>query len=307
MNVQGLDPLRSLVLLVALVALLVLGWMTFLDAPPNLVSAPPSPAATAVLGAAETAAPAVSPTPIPERSTPVGTAPAVILSPTLVPPVTPEAPKPSPTAAAPGSSGSLPTVSAPAQPELSVIAQGFGQAQQKVGYAIVVQNTSREMVTDRTGSLLMSYSGSGGAVLQTVHGDVGVVLPGQQQGVAGTFSVPAGARVERIVVTVAPASFVFPWTSTPLPLSTTDLAVRTVNGLSTVAGEVRNPDAVGFGAVVVSAIVYNDAHAIIGGGSTTAGALAPNGRASIEVPITTSAPPVQVELFAAPRTVPAVH
>jgi hypothetical protein len=195
---------------------------------------------------------------------------------------------------------------AAAEPALQVIARGFGQDQRVVGYGFLVKNTSPTLVTDQTGYVVTGYDATG-RVVNTANGQVGIVLPGQRQGVAGTFAVPGDARVARIDVQLAPAAYHLAWEGSPPGLSTTILGPRAKAPSTTVSGTVVNPDSVGFDGASVSAIAYDAAGQIIGGGSTRVGALAPDARLPVDVPLTASAPPIQLELYAAPSALPAIH
>jgi hypothetical protein len=195
---------------------------------------------------------------------------------------------------------------APSSTELRLVAQGFGQAGDSVGFAFVVKNTSPSLVTGPTGYVVTAYNAAG-AVVRTGGGTIGVVLPGQQQGVAGALAVPSTSPVARIDVKLEPPAFHFPWTADPRALATTAVALRRDSSLATASGIVTNSGAIGFDGAIVSAIAYNATGQIVGGGATTTGPIPPNGRVSVDVPITTSIPPIQLELYAAPRALPAIH
>jgi hypothetical protein len=228
-------------------------------------------------------------TAVPTTMTPgVDTTP-LVATPTFVPP----APSPTVTLAAIAAG-------------LQIMAQGFSDTQQRVGFAFIVQNTSDRFVTDDTRYVVTAY-GPGGKVVQTMTGDVGVVLPKQQPGVAGTLTVPGGGSVSRLNVSVAPARFRLPWTDAAVPLTTTSVTWRSSTASTTVSGTVANPYAIGFGEILVSAIAYDNTSAIIGGGSAMLTSLPPHAQSPIDVPVTTAGPPASVELYAAPRSLPAVH
>ena len=66
-----------------------------------------------------------------------------------------------------------------------------------------------------------------------------------------------------------------------------------------VAGEIVSPYAKDITNIRVSAIGYNEAVEIIGGGSTYLDFVSANGKAAVEVSITTSETPASTELYAA--------
>jgi hypothetical protein len=184
--------------------------------------------------------------------------------------------------------------------------QGFSENHQRIGYAFIVENTSDRFVTDHTSYVVTAY-GPSGKVVETASGDVGIVLPRQQPGVAGTLTVPGGGSVSRLNVSVVPARFRLPWTDAAVPLTITDIAWRSGVTSPTVSGTVANPYPIGFDDILISAIAYDDTSAIIGGGSATLTSLPPRAQIPVEVLVTTAEPPASVELYAAPRSVPAVH
>jgi hypothetical protein len=189
---------------------------------------------------------------------------------------------------------------------LDLGAEGFSATPRQVGFAFLVHNTSDRYVTEPTTFVVTAY-GPGGNVVQTQKGEVGVVLPTQEAGVAGLLTVPRGASVARLTVQLAPVRFRLPWTDPAVPLTTTSVTWRASGASTTVSGTVINPYALGFGDLLVSAVAYDQTGAIVGGGSAMLSSLPPNGQSPIEVTVLTAGPPALVELFAAPRSLPAVH
>jgi hypothetical protein len=106
---------------------------------------------------------------------------------------------------------------------------------------------------------------------------------------------------------VAPVHFRLPWTDPAWPLTTTSVSWRSSTASATVSGTVANPNAIGFGEVLVSAVAYDNTGAIIGGGSGMLPSLPPHAQSPIDVPVVTNGPPASVDLYAAPRSLPSVH
>jgi hypothetical protein len=220
-------------------------------------------------------------------------------SPTETPP-----PQATPTAIppAPSSTATL----APIAPEMHLVAQGFGDTRQSVGFAFFVQNSSDRFVTEPTSYVVTAY-GPGGKAVQTLKGDIGVVFPTQQSGIAGTLTVPGGGGVSRLSVSVAPARFRLPWADSAWPLTATSVTWRASETSTTASGTVVNPNAIGFGDILVSAVAYDNSGAIIGGGSGMLPSLPPHAQSPIDVAMVTNGPPASVDLYAAPRALPSIH
>lgn len=305
-----MSRIRAAAISVAVVVLIVLGYVATSSTVPSAVatpsSSPPTPSAFSVL---PSATPTIgtdfgaTPSPRPSQLRPSPSAP----SPVVVASATVSIGKPASPTAIPGGRPSPSPVAGTSNPaELRIVAQGFGQDQHRVGYAAIVENTSRSMVSGLTAYAVTAYDATG-ATLLTAHGNVGIVLPGQRQGVAGTFTVPGAARVARIAVRLAPAPFHFPWTSAPRPLASTGVALRPGVTSPLVSGVIVNAGPIGFDGALVNAVAYDAVGRIVGGGSTLTGPLPSSARVPVKVPITTSIPPIQLELYAAPRALPPIH
>lgn len=188
--------------------------------------------------------------------------------------------------------------------ELRVIAKGFGQDQHEVGYGFVVENTSDTMVTDRTHYTVTALSAEG-EVVATAWGNVGVVLPLQQQGVAGTFIDPGDTRVARIEINLATVSFHIPWMNRPLPLVTDNIFYRPNTTSPTARAVVINPEPHRLDGAFISALAYDGVGRIVGGGATEVESLPANTQTSVDVQMTASTRPTRIELYATPRSIPA--
>jgi signal peptidase I len=235
----------------------------------------------------------------------------VLLSPVSAPspaPATAAAPIPSPTTASASRPAPPPTsTSAPAPvagPGLQLVAQGFGQRQQTVGFGFVLQNASDVLASDHT-TYSLSALDARGAILATTTGDVGVVLPRQRLGVGGTVAVPRGASVDRIAVSVAPAAYYFPWTSSAVALKPTDVTWQP--GAAKAIATIVNPYAIGLNRVIVGAIARDATGSIVGGGSAIVDSLPQDARVTVEVPVAWAGTSAQVEVFATLPSLPRIE
>jgi hypothetical protein len=173
-----------------------------------------------------------------------------------------------------------------------------------VGFGFVLQNASDVLASDHT-TYSLSALDARGAILATTTGDVGVVLPRQRLGVGGTVAVPRGASVDRIAVSVAPAAYYFPWTSSAVALKPTDVTWQP--GAAKAIATIVNPYAIGLNRVIVGAIARDATGSIVGGGSAIVDSLPQDARVTVEVPVAWAGTSAQVEVFATLPSLPRIE
>ena len=202
-------------------------------------------------------------------------------------PATPTATlEPSPTAPPP-----TPT---PAPQILAIVTHGFGQDERSVGWAFIVENPNADLAIVNSRYQVAAYDASG-TVLETDSGYIPIVLPGERLGIASELFLNEGQVVERIDVQVKTGRFE--------PLEVTSLfATENVTYLPDryfpkVTGIVVSSATRDLENLRVSAIAYDAAGNIIGGGFTYVDFVPALGRAAVEVSVTVSAAPARVELY----------
>ncbi|MCL5026230.1 MAG: FxLYD domain-containing protein [Chloroflexi bacterium] len=206
--------------------------------------------------------------------------------PTLTPTPTPIPPTPTVT--------STPT---PVSKPLALVAKGFGQKLGPVGYAFVVENPNPGLAVENSLYQVAAYDDQG-KVLRTDSGSIGLLLPGQKLGFASDlFLLKQDSAVARLEVQIKPGTV----TSTkPLPALTVDnVSYRHDIWYPKVTGVIKNPYPKAIDRVRVSAILYDDAGGIIGGGASYVKFVPANGEAAVEVNVITSGRPAKVELHPA--------
>ncbi|HZQ34574.1 MAG TPA: FxLYD domain-containing protein [Dehalococcoidia bacterium] len=210
-------------------------------------------------------------------------------APTLAPsrPVTPAAASLFSTASA-----ATPTPAPPQSPR--VVAQGMGQQGHTLSYAFVVENPSTGVALENIPYRATFYNAAGAAA-HTDFGIVQLVPPGQQIGQAQIITLIHEGAIDHVEVALQQGRAV---PTRPLPEFTADqLSYTPGQSLGTIGGIVHNPAAVAFSHVLVSAIAYDAADRIIGGGFTVLPLLPPAGQARVHAQVLTAAPPDHERLF----------
>ncbi len=222
---------------------------------------------------------ALQATPSPEPSA----APAVA-------PIRASTPAPAPTSLF--SSGAA-TATPAAQPP-RVVAQGFGRQGHTLSYAFVVENPSGSVALENIPYSATFYNAAGVAV-QTDSGIVQLVPPGQQVGQAQMLTLSHDDPLDHVEVKLQQGRAV---PTQPLPAFPADqISYTPGQSLGTIGGIVHNPASVAFSNVLVSAIAYDAADRIIGGGYTVLPLLPASGQARVQAQVLTAAPPDHERLF----------
>ena len=133
-------------------------------------------------------------------------------------------------------------------------------------------------------------------MLATDEGYITVILPNQTLGVGGELFLDDDYVVSRLVAQVKAGDFE---PSDPIPLFTSEnVAYQAGSFFSSVTGLIVSPYSKEISNIRVSAVAYDEAGEIIGGGFTFVGFVPANGKAAADVSITSSGVPATVELYA---------
>ncbi len=182
----------------------------------------------------------------------------------------------------------------PAAP-LELLDFGFGPTDFDAGYALIIRNPNEQAV-ELSRYRVTAYDADG-RVVGTDESYIDLLLPGQTLGVGGALIPQAqrpAVRLEARLLDGRPGD-----PGDMQPLTTSDAAFVDDDIFPHVTGLAHNPNATPFVNVRVSAVAYDDTGRIIGGGLAFVDVVPANGSAPAAVPITTSAAPARVELFAA--------
>lgn len=174
------------------------------------------------------------------------------------------------------------------------MAHGFGQDGRSVGWAFIVENPNSGLAVVNSQYQVAAYDASG-TVLKTDSGYIPIVLPGERLAIASDLILNEGQVAGRVDVQVRTGEFE-PLEVTSL-FTTENVAYLPDDYFPKATGVVVSSATRDLENIRVSAVAYDEAGNIIGGGFTYLDFVPAGGRAAVEVSITTSAPPARVELY----------
>lgn len=173
--------------------------------------------------------------------------------------------------------------------------QGFGQSDRDVGFGMLIENPNDNFSVESSQYHLTAFAPDG-HVLTTEEGYVDVVLPEQTVGVGGELWLDEGMTADHVEIQLKAGTFV---ESEPLPHFSAENVTYQGGGFSPkVTGQIISPYEQDITDLRVSAIPYNEAGDIIGGGFTFLDFVGANGDAAVEVTITSAGAPATCELYA---------
>ena len=183
------------------------------------------------------------------------------------------------------------------EPEAArVVDQGFGQDERQVGYAFVLENPNAELAIDGSQYQVAAYDEEG-TVLETESGYVDLLLPGQALGVAGTMYLDEDVTVSSIEVQLRQGDPVAPELTEGFTVES--IAYYPGEYSQTATGVVSSQNDRDLSDLVVSAVAYNAAGEIVGGGYTYLDFVLANTKTGVEVHVTSSGDVASVELYVA--------
>jgi hypothetical protein len=173
---------------------------------------------------------------------------------------------------------------------------GFGQHENEVGFGMLVENPNASFAVDAAQYHLTVYA-EDGSVLDAEQSFLDTLLPGQTLGAGGSLYLDEGMEVARLDVQIKGGRFI---KSDAIPFFTTEQAVYQPDPYwPQVTGQIVSPYGSEITNLRVAAIAYDAAGEIIGGGYTFLDFVPANGKAAVEVSVTTAEEPTTVELYAA--------
>ena len=173
---------------------------------------------------------------------------------------------------------------------------GWGQSEDELGYGMLIENPNPNHTVESAMYHLTAYA-EDGSVVAVDEGYVNLLLPGELHGQGGDLYLEEGVTVSNVDVQIRNGRFE---PSEPLPFFTAENIAHLPGDFSdTVTGRITNPFDQDISDVRVSAILYNEAGDIIGGGFTFLDFVPASGAAPAEVFVTSSDPPARSELYTA--------
>ncbi|MCX6984809.1 MAG: hypothetical protein NT118_08685 [Lentisphaerae bacterium] len=178
---------------------------------------------------------------------------------------------------------------------LALVKQGYGQDESQLGYGMLVQNPNSGFAIESTMYHITLYTEDGN-VIATDEGYIDTLLPNQTLGVGGEIYVDEGMTVASADFQIKSGKFE---TSNIIPTFTAENVSYMPDPYSPkVTGVILSPYAKDITNLRVSAIVYNEANDIIGGGLTFLDFAPANDKTAVEVSIICTGTPKKVELYA---------
>jgi hypothetical protein len=181
----------------------------------------------------------------------------------------------------------------------TIVAKGYAQTKDELGFGFVVENPSPAHALERTQYQVAAYDEAGN-VLKTDAGYLDLLLPKQRLGMGGRLSLPKGATAARVAVQIRASDYKA--SEGEKPFTTENVAFVGDKFSSKVTGIVKSPYAKDVKSIQATAIAYDQAGAIVGGGFGYIDLVPANGQAAAEVSISVPGKPAKVELYAALST-----
>lgn len=200
-------------------------------------------------------------------------------------------------AAAPAATAPTGATQAAASPAvsggLSVAKSGFGQKGKSVSIAFLVDNGGPTLEDSQ---YQIAAYGGGGTVLGSDSGYISLILSAQRLGIAKDIYLNADTPVTRIDVQVKAGKAA---TKTyPPAFTSSNVAYQPDKDYPKVSGIIKSAYPTDVKNVRVSAIVYDAAGNIIGGGYTFVDFIPANGQSAAQTSVTTSATVARAEMYA---------
>jgi hypothetical protein len=191
-----------------------------------------------------------------------------------------------------------PTQEAPAEEInvelLAVIKSGFGQDGQEIGYSFIVENPNLNFAIENSEYQIAAYD-SNNTVVETDSGYIEIVLPEQALGIAGSLYADEGVKVSKIEVQLKQGD---PEQTDSLPLFIVDATTYFPDEyFSSVTGRITNPFDRDLKDLRVSAILFDEAGEIIGGGYTYLNFILANSSTGVDVSVVSDGEVNSIEIY----------
>lgn len=178
----------------------------------------------------------------------------------------------------------------------AVVQSGFGHRGINLGFGMILENSNPGHILEALEYQVIAYAADG-TVLGVSEGHAPALLPGQTLGVGGRFFLIADEPVERVQAQVSGGDYVEA-TSEQLHFSSDDATFEPGAFSGEVNGFVSNPYAQNIKNLFVSAILYDDAGQIIGGGSGYLENAPAQSSSAVKVSVNSSGEPATIEIHA---------
>jgi hypothetical protein len=175
-----------------------------------------------------------------------------------------------------------------------VLAKGFGQKEQEVGYSFIIENPDPTYAYEDSEYHVALYD-TNGTVLKTDSGYINMLLAGQQLGVSGSIYLDEGVTATKMEVQLNQGNVVEAKDYKPF---TVENGTYFPNEYSpTVRGLINNPYEQDVRDLKVSAVLYNSAGEIIGGGNAYLNFILANSSTGVAIYVTSSGEVSRVDIY----------
>jgi hypothetical protein len=188
----------------------------------------------------------------------------------------------------------LPPTPTPEPESIIITKSGFGQNEQLVGYAFIVENPNMGLSYEDSQYQLAAFN-ENGVVVATDSGYIDILLPGQILGIGGELYLDEGIIIDRIDVQVNAGDAEV---TEPIPSFTVDsVSYYPDEYFPFVSGVVINPYSVNLTDLQLSAVVYDEVGNIIGGGYGWLNFILANSSSGAQVTVTSAGNVGSFELY----------
>ena len=180
--------------------------------------------------------------------------------------------------------------------DLTVVQQGFSQIEEydEVSWGMIVENTDTENAIVDTTYVVEIYDADD-ALLETEESYIDFVMPGSRQGIGGTIYLPDGTVGERMEVSIQVGTAEPPPLNPEFTFGPVSYFEESLFPVATAALTVSSEFALQD--IEVTAIGYDAAGEIIGGGYSYLSFLYPGQPIGVEVGLSSAEAPAEIELF----------
>ena len=179
--------------------------------------------------------------------------------------------------------------------ELVILDYGFSQEGIEVGYGFLVSNPNLSHALEDT-EYRITFFNNKDDVIAVGEGYIDLLVPGQIFGIGDHIFVDHGENVDRMAVLARPSIYKSAIPKPILAAENVTLITGTVGTI--VSGEIINPYQTTLENVRVTAVIYDNAGRIVGGGYDWIDNISPAGLVPVEVWVIAPHEPVAAELFA---------
>lgn len=178
---------------------------------------------------------------------------------------------------------------------VNLVKQGFGQDDTEVGFGMLIENPNDAFAIEDS-QYHITFFAEDGRVLGTEEGYVEVLLPNQTLGIGGSSYLVMDMNVARIDAQILAGDYV---ESEQLPYFTAEnVTYQPDEWFPQATGQIVNPYNKDITDLRVSAILYDEQGEIVGGGFTYLDFVPANGKAAVELSVTSTGLPATTELYA---------